>query len=186
MPRMRKVLLGVGAGDSDADSARSDTKRFWQSKANEHWESQVNAPEFWQKLADPAFISDEELWALRYEMRRELIEFCRRRLLIQGQRLAHGDYIVFDSLLNPDALTIGFARRFATYKRAGLILSDVDRLLDLINRPNRPVQIIFAGTKTGRENSPPWAGEGLIIPERSLRQHWMRLFWKSGPMSTVS
>ena len=48
-------------------------------------------------------------------------------------------------LINPYALTIGFARRFATYKRAGLIMSDVDRLLDLINRPNMPVQIIFAG-----------------------------------------
>jgi starch phosphorylase len=48
-------------------------------------------------------------------------------------------------LINPYALTIGFARRFATYKRASLILSDVERLLELINRPNQPVQIIFAG-----------------------------------------
>ena len=49
------------------------------------------------------------------------------------------------TLLDPYALTIGFARRFATYKRANLILRDLDRLLDLINRPNQPVQIIFAG-----------------------------------------
>jgi starch phosphorylase len=48
-------------------------------------------------------------------------------------------------LINPYALTIGFARRFATYKRAGLVLSDVERLLDIINHPNMPVQIIFAG-----------------------------------------
>jgi starch phosphorylase len=48
-------------------------------------------------------------------------------------------------LINPYALTIGFARRFATYKRAGLVLSDIERLLDITNRPNRPVQIIFAG-----------------------------------------
>ena len=48
-------------------------------------------------------------------------------------------------LLDPYALTIGFARRFATYKRANLILRDIDRLLDIIDRPNMPVQIIFAG-----------------------------------------
>jgi starch phosphorylase len=53
--------------------------------------------------------------------------------------------ITSGALLDPYALTIGFARRFATYKRASLVFSDLDRLLELINRPNRPVQIIFAG-----------------------------------------
>ena len=67
------------------------------------WISRINSPEFWQRLADPEFISDEELWALRYKLRRELIEFARRRLLIQGQRLTQGDFIAFDQLLNPDA-----------------------------------------------------------------------------------
>src|SRR6266571_4901357 len=81
------------------------------------WDTQIDSPEFWKRMADPDFISDEELWALRYNLRRELIEFARRRLLIQRQRLAQGDFIAFDALLNPDALTIGFARRFATYKR---------------------------------------------------------------------
>ena len=60
-----------------------------------------------------------------------LVEFCRRRLLIQGQRLLHGDYIVFDSLLNPDALTIGFGRRFATYKRAPLIFQQMENIVQL-------------------------------------------------------
>ena len=78
------------------------------------WDAYVNSATFWQRMADPNFISDEELWALRYKLRRELIEFARRRLLIQRQR-AQTDFIAFDHLLNPDALTIGFARRFATY-----------------------------------------------------------------------
>ena len=58
-------------------------------------------------------------------------KFCRRRLLIQGQRLMQGDYIVFDSLLNCDALTIGFARRFATYKRAPLIFQQMENIVKL-------------------------------------------------------
>ena len=66
-------------------------------------------------MADPKFISDEELWALRFRLRRELIEFARRKL---GLGLSQSDFIAFDQLLNVDALTIGFARRFATYKRA--------------------------------------------------------------------
>src|SRR5262245_51321840 len=68
-------------------------------------DKQLNAPDFWKRLADPTLVSDEELWALRYNLRRELIEFARRRLLIQRQRLAQGDFIAFDQLLNPDALT---------------------------------------------------------------------------------
>ena len=109
------------------------------------WGAQINSPEFWQKILDPEFISDEELWALRANLRRELIEFCRRRLLIQGQRLSHGDYIVFDSLLNPDALTIGFARRFATYKRAPLIFQQLEKIVGLTRDKARPVQFVFAG-----------------------------------------
>ena len=116
------------------------------------WGAQINSPEFWQKILDPEFISDEELWALRANLRRELIEFCRRRLLIQGQRLSHGDYIVFDSLLNPDALTIGFARRFATYKRAPLIFQQLEKIVGLTRDKARPVQFVFAGKAHPRDD----------------------------------
>src|SRR5229473_3943892 len=64
-----------------------DTTSFWMTKPANAWENEVNSPAFWKKMADPEFISDEEIWALRYRLRRELIEFARRRLLIQGQRL---------------------------------------------------------------------------------------------------
>jgi glycogen phosphorylase len=116
------------------------------------WDAQINSPEFWKRLADPEFVSDEELWALRYNLRRELVEFCRRRLLIQGQRLAQGDYIVFDSLLNPDALTIGFARRFATYKRAPLIFQQLENIVRLTRDKSRPIQFIFAGKAHPRDD----------------------------------
>ena len=116
------------------------------------WITRINSPEFWQRLADPQFTSDEELWALRYRLRRELIEFARRRLLIQGQRLTHGDFIAFDQLLNPDALTIGFARRFATYKRAPLIFQQFKNIVRLARDPDRPIQFIFAGKAHPRDD----------------------------------
>src|SRR5438046_4880528 len=103
-------------------------------------------------MADPDFISDEEMWALRYNLRRELIEFARRRLLIQRQRLAQGDFIAFDQLLNPDALTIGFARRFATYKRAPLIFQQFEKIVRLTRDKNRPVQFIFADKAHPRDD----------------------------------
>ena len=116
------------------------------------WAAEVNSPEFWQRMADHDFISDEEIWALRFRLRRELIEFARRRLLIQGQRLTHGDFIAFDQLLNPDALTIGFARRFATYKRAPLIFQQLENVVRLARDKDRPVQFVFAGKAHPRDD----------------------------------
>jgi starch phosphorylase len=130
-----------------------DSTSFWQPGSGSDWERRVNDPAFWQRMADPDFISDEEIWALRYRLRRELIEFCRRRLLIQGQRLMAGDFIAFDQLLNPDALTIGFARRFATYKRAPLVFQQFENVMKLVHDKQRPVQFIFAGKAHPRDDA---------------------------------
>ena len=139
---------------------KGTVRRFWRRKlTGSHdeapeadWESKMDSPEFWSRISDPDFISDEEIWALRYRLRRELIEFSRRRLLIQRQRLTHGDFIAFDQLLNPDALTIGFARRFATYKRAPLIFQQLDNIVKLTRDTKRPVQFIFAGKAHPRDD----------------------------------
>jgi starch phosphorylase len=128
-----------------------DTTSFWARKSTA-WESDINNPAFWAKMGDPDFISDEEIWALRYRLRRELIEFARRRLLIQGRSLTQGDFIAFDQLLNPDALTIGFARRFATYKRAPLIFQQFDSIVKLVHDKQRPVQFVFAGKAHPRDD----------------------------------
>jgi starch phosphorylase len=108
------------------------------------WREKLDDPETWSKLDD---IPAEELWAFRMHQKRKLSfrmqEWARTRWSKGGfhpvQVVASG------ALIDPYVLTIGFARRFATYKRASLILRDVERLLDIINRPNMPVQIIFAG-----------------------------------------
>jgi len=122
-------------------------------KHHEKWKTLTSSADFWPLVTDPEFLSDEEIWALRYNLRRELIEFSRRRLLLQHQRLAHGDFIRFDSLLNPDALTIGFARRFATYKRAPLIFQQFEQIVRLSRDQNRPVQFIFSGKAHPRDDA---------------------------------
>ena len=129
-----------------------------EDACNSDWTADINTPEFWARMADPTFVSDEELWALRYKLRRELIEFTRRRLLIQHQRLAEGDFIAFDHLLNPDALTIGFARRFATYKRAPLIFEQFENIVKLAHDKSKPIQFVFAGKAHPRDD----AGKAFI------------------------
>jgi glycogen phosphorylase len=108
------------------------------------WYDRLDDPETWRKLDD---IPDAELWEVRLHLKRKLAFYMRERV---RERWTEGGYhpvqvVSSGVLINPYALTIGFARRFATYKRASLILSDVHRLLTAINLPNRPVQIIFAG-----------------------------------------
>jgi glycogen phosphorylase len=131
---------------------KGPTRQFWKKKNGADWETAVNMPDFWNKVADPSYCSDEELWAFRYRLKRELIEFARRRLLIQGHRLSVGDYITYDQLLSPDALTIGFARRFATYKRAPLIFDRFDDIVALARDKSRPVQFVFAGKAHPRDD----------------------------------
>jgi starch phosphorylase len=133
-------------------AAGGDTTRFWKTNGHD-WANEINFQEFWDKMLDPNFISDEELWALRYRLRRELLEFSRRRLLLQAQRVTHDDFIAFDQLLNPDALTIGFARRFATYKRAPLIFEQFDNIVRLTRDAKRPIQFIFAGKAHPRDDA---------------------------------
>ena len=92
-------------------------------------------------------VPDEELWTVRKHLKRKLVAYMRERLREQWMYtgIHPVQVIAAGALLDPYMLTIGFARRFATYKRANLILRDIDRLLRIINRPNMPVQIIFAG-----------------------------------------
>ncbi len=120
------------------------TREFWRKFLGHDWETHIMQADFWGRIADPQFISDEEIWALRYGLRRDLVEFSRRRLRIQDRRNG-GPARIYDTFLSVDALTIGFARRFAGYKRPGLIFSDLDKIIRLCNDVDRPVQFIFSG-----------------------------------------
>ncbi len=115
------------------------------------------AEEDWEAVYE---IPDEELWNTHERRRERLVSFARKRL--KKQLIARGaSTIEIDSakeILNPSALTIGFSRRFATYKRANLFLRDIERLSILLNNPERPVQFIIAGKAHPQDE----AGKKLI------------------------
>ena len=108
------------------------------------WMERMGEPEAWQEIHE---LDPGELWETHQGLKNLMLTFVRRRLSRQCRRRGESDECVelARNTLEPDVLTIGFARRFATYKRAGLILDDPDRLDAILNDPDRPVQIIFAG-----------------------------------------
>jgi starch phosphorylase len=110
-------------------------------------------------------VSDAKLWQLRAAATASLIEFARERLRRQLTASGAAPAAVDEAtqVFDPNALTLGFARRFATYKRPNLLLHDPERLLRLLNNPERPVQIIIAGKAHPADE----AGQGLI-------QEWIR------------
>ena len=101
-------------------------------------------PERWARLDDA---SDEDIWRVREQCRERLVAFVRRRMKASrlNQGISEGDLAWCDDIFDPGVLTIGFARRFAAYKRPTLLLSQPERLKALLNSSERPVQIVFAG-----------------------------------------
>ncbi len=99
-------------------------------------------------------IPDEELWRTHQRCKERLIAFARNRLKAQMQRRGtyHTELNWAEEVLDPEALTIGFARRFATYKRGNLLLKDPQRIVKLLSDTKRPMQIIFAGKAHPRDN----------------------------------
>jgi starch phosphorylase len=108
------------------------------------WYHRMGEPEVWQGIhvVDPG-----ELWETHHALKNLLLAFVRRRVSRQCRRRGESDEAVeaARSMLDPNVLTVGFARRFATYKRAALILTDLERASAMVNDPQRPVQLIFAG-----------------------------------------
>ncbi len=108
------------------------------------WRERYTDPKIWDDVKD---IPSRELWEVHRKQKRQLVQFVRERGVRAADRrnASASELRRLEQVLDPDAFTIGFARRFATYKRATLIFSDVARLKKLLNSKNRPVQIIIAG-----------------------------------------
>ncbi|MEM9352206.1 MAG: alpha-glucan family phosphorylase [Planctomycetota bacterium] len=108
------------------------------------WQNRMGDPEVFQCIYN---VERGELWETHNALKSRLLDFVRRRVSRQCRRRNEDEASIeaARNVLDPSALTIGFARRFATYKRADLFLADLDRIADLLNDPNRPVQLIFAG-----------------------------------------
>ncbi|HEV3334133.1 MAG TPA: alpha-glucan family phosphorylase [Bryobacteraceae bacterium] len=108
------------------------------------WQEHQDEPGFWERIA---FIPDEDLWSVRQLLRRYLLEFARERArqAWRDGQMGYAQVLAAGTLLDPTALTIGFARRFTEYKRPDLIFRNPARLQRILNAPGRPVQVIFAG-----------------------------------------
>jgi len=121
------------------------------------WEERITEPDFWRRVID---IPDSELWETHQQLKHRLVEFVRERVRIRRERIGDSPEAIHNvnRILDPEVLTIGFARRFATYKRGALLFSDKERLKRLLNDTTRPVQFIFAGKAHPRDEG----GRALI------------------------
>ncbi len=121
------------------------------------WEENLTSQEFWRRVID---IPAEELWGTHLLLKRRLVEFVRERVRAQRERIGESPERIrqVNQLLDPEVLTIGFARRFATYKRGALLFSDSERLKRMVTNPERPVQFVFAGKAHPKDE----AGKRLI------------------------
>lgn len=122
-----------------------------------NWEENLTGEDFWRRVID---IPDVALWNTHQQLKQRLIQFVRERVRVQRERIGESPESIraANRLLDPDILTIGFARRFATYKRGALLFSDRARLQRLLSDTTRPVQFVFAGKAHPRDEG----GKALI------------------------
>jgi len=128
-----------------------DMKVLYDRYLGPRWREEPADQSVWERATH---IAAEELWRTHERRRERLVSFARQRLRKQLEQrgVSQSEVEAAAEVLDPEALTIGFARRFATYKRAALILRDPERLARLLNDPERPVQIIFAGKAHPNDN----------------------------------
>jgi starch phosphorylase len=108
------------------------------------WQQRSGSKSTWEAIEN---VDDGELWETHLSLKGQLLDFARRRAGEQAERRDESQQTLqrLSRVLSPDALTIGFARRFATYKRANLLLKDIERLAAMVNDPKHPVQFLFSG-----------------------------------------
>lgn len=144
----------------------SEIKDLYNQYLMPYWQDNIHKEETWERIRS---IPDEKLWEAHMVRKQKLLELIKesttKRLRRSGYSYEEINSIVGN--LKPDVLTIGFARRFATYKRATLIFKDLERIMQIINNTNRPVQIVFAGKAHPADKE----GQDLIkyIHEISMR-----------------
>ena len=119
-------------------------KQLYDRRLGADWLARGSDPAVWDAIDD---IDDGELWEAHQTLKAQLIAIARRRAALHAERRGERPAAIatLRRILSPDALTIGFARRFATYKRANLVLRDLEAVATLINDAQMPVQFVFAG-----------------------------------------
>ena len=135
----------------------TELNSLYERYLGSRWSDEAVDKSIWHNIDQ---VPDEELWRIHQRCKERLIGFARKRLKRQMQRRGafHTELGWAEEALDPEALTIGFARRFATYKRGNLLLRDGKRLIKLLTDTKKPVQIIFAGKAHPRDT----AGKEII------------------------
>ncbi len=118
--------------------------RLYDRHLGTGWHEHSAEAKIWEGIEN---VDDGELWETHLSLKSRLLEFVRRRALEQAVHRGEEPDVCLRlaKVFSPDALTIGFARRFATYKRANLILADIEKIASMVNDPKRPVQFVFSG-----------------------------------------
>jgi starch phosphorylase len=144
LPEMDIPIQSVTNGIHIPSWISDDMGSLFDRYLGRRWAEDPDNVKIWERVNR---IPDSELWRTHERRRERLVAFTRQRLQDQLHRRGaqKAEIQAASEVLNPEALTIGFARRFATYKRGNLILRDPARLARILNDPQRPVQIIFAG-----------------------------------------
>jgi starch phosphorylase len=164
-------IIGITNGIHPRSWISHDMADLYDRYLGPRWIERPADLSIWERVMR---IPDEELWRTHERRRERLVAFARRRLREQlekrGSRPA--EIRQAEEVLDPEALTIGFARRFATYKRATLLFRDIERLARIVGDKDRPVQIIFAGKAHPRDNP----GKELI---RQIIHHARRVEFRN-------
>jgi starch phosphorylase len=142
----------------------SDMHSLFQQYLGPRWLESISRPDLWSRAER---IPNAEIWEVHQVLKARLIAFVRRRLADRRERLGLGP--AEREALDPEALTLGFARRFATYKRADLLFQDLDRLDRLVNDPRRPLQIVYAGKAHPRDTGGKALAQRVANLERDPR-----------------
>ena len=150
MPVSEIPIISITNGVHIKSWLSGEMNSLYERHFGPNWVDEAANKSTWESIDK---IPDEEFWRTHQLDKEHLIVFARNRLKAQMQRRGtyHTELNWAEEVLDPEALTIGFARRFAGYKRANLLLKDPKRLVKLLNHPKRPVQIIFAGKAHPRD-----------------------------------
>lgn len=137
--------------------AASEWKSIYKENFPLEWWTDQSNPDMWKAYND---IPDEVIWATRMSLKNKLIDYIKEKFQEDWMKSQGDPARIVRALneMNPNNLIIGFGRRFATYKRAHLLFTDLDRLDKLVNNPNYPVQFLF----TGKAHPADCGGQGLI------------------------
>lgn len=157
LPKEEVPIKSITNGVHAKTWLSSEMNSLFERYLGSRWADEVVDKSIWHHLDQ---VPDEEMWRIHQRCKERLIGFSRRRLKMQMQRRGafHTELGWAEEVLDPEALTIGFARRFATYKRGNLLLKDAERLIRLVTDTAKPVQFIFAGKAHPKDS----AGKEII------------------------